>query len=75
VLLWPRVQAKPLGGLNRRVWPQSCPAITAGSILTASHQACSSPLQCSSRWCKRHSGIVDSLLTIRPKARGCAKRR
>ena len=39
------------------------------------HHAASSPQRWSSRWCPRHSGTVNSSLTLRPSARLCAKRR
>jgi hypothetical protein len=44
-------------------------AIGIGSTLSCCHHFSSSPHWCSSRWCVRHSGTVNSSLTLRPSAR------
>jgi hypothetical protein len=50
-------------------------AITVGSTPAFLHHAASSPQRWTSRWCPRHNGTVNSSLTLRPRARLCAKRR
>src|SRR5262249_47255072 len=50
-------------------------AAAVASMPIVFHQAYSSPQRCTSRWCPRHSGTVNSSLTLRPRARDCAKRR
>jgi hypothetical protein len=50
-------------------------AAALGSIAVLIHQAASSLQRWTSRWCPRHSGTVNSSLTLRPSARDCAKRR
>jgi hypothetical protein len=62
-------------GGNGWVFSHSARALTVGSIPTFSHQAASFPQRCTSRWCPRQSGTVNSSLTLRPSALDCAKRR
>ena len=50
-------------------------AAAVGSIPIFSHQPPSSPQRCASRWCPRHSGTVNSSLTLRPSAGDRANRR
>ena len=69
--------ANGLGCGPDRGWvsSHSARAATVGSIPTACHHAASSPWRCTSRWCPRHKGTVNSSLTLRPSARLCVKRR
>jgi hypothetical protein len=58
-------------------WPVCAISDTAtphrmGKALTPLiHQADSSPHRCTSRWCPRQSGTVNSSLTLRPSAADC----
>lgn len=47
---------------------KSCAACN-GMICRSAHQALSLPCRCSSWWWARHSGTVNSSLTLRPRAR------
>ena len=50
-------------------------AATVGSTPVFPHHAASSPQRCTSRWCPRQRGTVNSSLTLRLSARLCVKRR
>ncbi len=64
-------------GIVGRGWVSShnARAMVVGSTPTFFHHAASSPERWASRWWPRHSGTVNSSLTLRPNARFCAKRR
>ena len=51
---------------------QSLRAIEMGATCIFDHQFASFPWRCSSPWCLRQRGTVNSSLTFRPKERGCA---
>src|SRR6516164_7741732 len=57
------------------VFNQSTRAAAVGSIPAFFHQLASSPQRWTSRWCPRHSGTVNSSLTLRPIVIDWAKRR
>src|SRR5262249_6222557 len=52
---------------------QSSRAAAVGSTPVFVHHAISSQQRCTSRWCPGHGGTVNSSLTLRPSAGGCAK--
>jgi hypothetical protein len=53
----------------------SLPARLMGSRPAFAHQYDSLPVRYSLRWCARHSGTVNSSLTLRLRPRDCANRR
>ena len=64
----PNVVETALTGLNS----QSSFAIGIGATCMFAHQVASLPCRCSSRWCLRQSGTVNSSLTFLPNDRGWA---
>ena len=58
---------------NGWVLSHSTRAAAVGSMPVLIHQATSSPQRCTSRWCPRQSGTVNSSLTLRPSAGDCGK--
>jgi len=80
-LLFATAEVAPPGPILSRVVKSGCVsihsarAVMVGSIPALLHQAASSPERWTSRWWPRHSGTVNSSLTLRLSARLCAKRR